>query len=303
MLLVLDNCEHVIDAAARLSDGLLRSCPGVVLLATSREPLGIAGEQVYRVSPLGLPDEGAFDPPVVGTSEAVRMFVERAAQQQAGFALDETNAGTIARLCRRLDGIPLAIELAAARVRSLSLAELESRLDARFQLLTGGVRTASPRQRTLQALFDWSWDLLNPAEQSVLSQLSVFAGGWDLDAATAVVSVGGGVGEWEVVDLLDALIDKSLVQVSPASRGVRHRLLETVRAYAHTRLAEQADAVVGAIRVATRVTTSRWRRWPNRGCRVLSRSSGSSDSMSSTTTSAPPSLRRSSAWTLIVVYA
>jgi predicted ATPase/class 3 adenylate cyclase/predicted negative regulator of RcsB-dependent stress response len=253
-LVVLDNCEHVIDATAKLADALLRSCPGVQLLATSREPLGVSGEHVFGVPSLGVPDADANDLDELLGSEAVWLFVERAGQHNAGFTLDRTNAAAIARVCRRLDGIPLAIELAAARVRSLSLAELEARLDQRFRLLTGGVRTALPRQQTLQALIDWSWDLLNQAERIVLARLGVFAGGWDLDAAEAVASGDDtvDVADWEVVDYLRALVDKSLVQTDDTTGTVRYRLLESVREYANAKLAERGEGEAVRVRTAHR---------------------------------------------------
>jgi predicted ATPase/class 3 adenylate cyclase len=256
MLVVLDNCEHVIDATAKLADALLRSCPGVQLLATSREPLGISGEHVYGVPSLRVPDADEKDLDQLAGSEAVWLFVERAGQHKAGFTLDPTNATAIARVCRRLDGIPLAIELAAARVRSLSLADLEARLDQRFRLLTGGIRTALPRQQTLQALIDWSWDLLNQAEQIVLARLGVFAGGWDLGAAERVASgddpVDRDVADWEVVDHLRALVDKSLVQTDDTTGTVRYRLLESVRDYANAKLAERRGDEAPRVRAAHR---------------------------------------------------
>jgi predicted ATPase/class 3 adenylate cyclase len=233
MLLILDNCEHVIAAVAQLADALVRSCAGVVVVATSREALGIDGEQVYRVPSLTVPGGEVEDPDVIGAYESVRLLVERAGQHNAGFVLDEEGSIVAARVCRRLDGIPLAIELAAARLRSLSLRDLERRLDERFQILTGGSRLALPRHKTLRALIDWSWHLLTPSEQMVLARLSVFAGGVDLAAAEAVC--GGQQGE-NVLDLLDALVDKSLVQASDSTDTVRYRLLETVRQYAAERL-------------------------------------------------------------------
>ena len=240
LLVVIDNCEHVIDTVAKVADALLRSCPAVELLATSREPLGISGEHVYRVPSLHVPDADEADLNVLVASDAVRLFAERVAQHKAGYALDSVNAPTIARVCRRLDGIPLAIELGAAKLRSISLDEIETRLDQRFRLLTGGVRTALPRQQTLQALIDWSWDLLTKAEQLVLARLGVFAGSWDLEAAE-VVACGAGIEAWEVLDLLGALVDKSLVQTDDTSGTVRYRLLETVRDYSNAKLAERGE--------------------------------------------------------------
>jgi predicted ATPase/class 3 adenylate cyclase len=234
LLVVLDNCEQVIGAVAALAETLMRRCPLVTLLATSREPLGIGGEQVYRVPSLSVP--GPEDgPTAIEASEAVRLFVERARQQKPGFVVNGDNAEVIGRLCRRLDGIPFALELAAARLRSVTVRDLEAHLDKRFRLLAGGARTALPRQQTLQALIDWSYDLLATSEQLVLDRLSVFSGGFDLDAAEAVCP-GGEVEEFEILGLLDALVDKSLVQADDSAGGVRYRLLETMRDYAETRL-------------------------------------------------------------------
>ena len=235
LLVVLDNCEHVIGACAKLADALLRSCPNLALLATSREPLGIGGERVYRVPSMGTPADGD-EPGAIWASEAVRLLADRAAAQGVRLAGDEPAAAVAGRICRRLDGIPLAVELAAARLRVMPAAELDARLDERFTLLTGGSRAALPRQQTLRAMVDWSWELLTAPERAVLARLSVFAGGLGLAAAEAV-TVGPGVPPGEVVGLLGALVDKSLVQFDDAGTG-RYRLLETVRQYA----AGQLDA-------------------------------------------------------------
>jgi len=239
LLVVLDNCEQVIHAAATVAEALIRHCPRVALLATSREPLGIAGEHVFRVPSLSVPGP-EDDLAMLAASEAVRLFVERAGQQKAGFSLDGDNARIIGKLCRRLDGIPFAIELAAARLRSLSVRDLDAHLDKRFRLLTGGSRTALPRQQTLQALIDWSYDLLSPSEQVLLGRLSVFAGGFDLDAAEAV-GAGGDIEDFEVLEFLDALVDKSLVQADDTAGTVRYRLLETMRDYAGAKLAQRGE--------------------------------------------------------------
>ncbi len=186
-LLLLDNCEHVVDEAAKIAQMLLRALPHVHLLASSREALGVEGETVYRVPSMTMPaSEKATAPADVGASEAGALFVERARAVAPGFALTERNAAAVARVCRRLDGIPLAIELAAARLTALSVEELARRIDDRFRLLTGGLRTALPRQRTLRAMVDWSYDFLSPDEQTVLNTLAVFAGGFSLDAAERV---------------------------------------------------------------------------------------------------------------------
>ena len=189
LLLVLDNCEHVLDACARLADSIIRACPQVQILASSREGLGIAGEQTYRVPSLSLPSSSlAATPESLSQYEAVSLFVARALAHQPAFAVTNANAPALASACLRLDGIPLAIELAAARVRSLSVEEINSRLDNRFRLLTGGSKTALPRQQTLRALIDWSYDLLTDQEKTLLRRLSVFAGGWTLAAAESVCS-------------------------------------------------------------------------------------------------------------------
>ena len=243
LLLVLDNCEHVLDACASLASDLLRACPQVHILASSREALGIAGEQTFRVPSLSLPDPKktptAED---VAGCEAVRLFAERARQVQPHFAVSDENAAAVADICRRLDGIPLALELAAARVRSLAVEEINARLGSRFRLLTGGSRTALPRQQTLRALIDWSYDLLLDTEKATLARLSVFVGDWDLEAAEAVCAgedaESVGVEDWEVLDLVTALADKSLLVVEQRDERMRYRLLETVRQYAADRLLE-----------------------------------------------------------------
>ncbi len=251
LLVLLDNCEHVIDACAKLADALLRNCPDVTLLATSREPLGIDGELVHRVPSLVTPADGDHVAAIVNT-EAVRLFDDRATQQGIPLAWDERTAGVVGRICRRLDGIPLAIELAAARLRVMPVAELDARLDQRFSLLTGGSRAALPRQRTLQALVDWSWELLNAAERQVLARLSVFAGGFDLAAAEAITS-GPEVPPEEVIAHLGALVDKSLVQFDDTGAGPgRYRLLETIRQYAARQLDAQGPAAADGARLAHR---------------------------------------------------
>jgi non-specific serine/threonine protein kinase len=192
LLLVLDNCEHLVDACAALIDALLRASPRLHVLATSRQPLGIAGEQVWRVPSLALPDPRRL--PLldeVAQSEAVRLFLDRARLGRPGFDLTEENVGAIVEVCKRLDGMPLAIELAAARLRVLSVEQISVLLDDRFRLLTDGSRAALPRQRTLRATVDWSYDLLGEAEKTLFDRLSVFAGGWTLEAAEAVCTGSG----------------------------------------------------------------------------------------------------------------
>jgi predicted ATPase/DNA-binding CsgD family transcriptional regulator len=231
LLLVLDNCEHVIGACAKLADVLLRGCPNLALLATSREPLGVGGERVYRVPSMSVPAEDA-DAAEIRACEAVRLLADRAAAQGVTLAWDEGSARILGRICRRLDGIPLAIELAAARLRSMPAAELEARLDERFALLTGGSRVALPRQRTLRAMVDWSWELLTGPERAMLARLSVFAGSFGLAAAEAVTADPDAPAA-EVLEHLGALVDKSLVQFGDAGAGPgRYRLLDTVRQYA-----------------------------------------------------------------------
>ena len=238
-LLVLDNCEHLIAPAARLVDAIARSCPGVRVLATSREGLGLSGERLMLVRSLAVPDDDAGADALV-ECEAVRLFVDRAADARRGFAATPENATAIAQICRRLDGIPLAIELAAARTRMMAPGEIARRLDERFRLLTGGNRTAVERHQTLRAAVDWSYALLDESEQVLLDRLGVFAGGFTLDAAEAVA-----VDESENVDVLDRLgqlVDKSLVVVEDEADGsTRYRLLETIRQYALERLDASGD--------------------------------------------------------------
>lgn len=241
LLLVLDNCEHLLEACAQLSDLVLRQCPHVRILATSREALGIYGETAYQVPTLTLPDARRLtDPERLAEFESVRLFVDRAVQVQPDFQVTGANAASLVSICCRLDGIPLALELAAARMRSLTLEEIDQRLDHRFQLLTGGSAASLPRQQTLRSLIDWSYDLLNPQEKALLERLSVFAGGWTLPAAEAVCA-GEPLEDWEMLDLLISLSDKSLVTVNTSSETTRYRLLETVRQYAAERLQETTE--------------------------------------------------------------
>ncbi len=251
LLVVLDNAEHVLGAAAKLAEALMRGCPRAYLLVTSREPLGVSGEHVFRVPPLPVPPADLAAPGRLAGFESVQLFAERAVLYRRGFALDAANAAAVAAVCVRLDGIPLALELAAARLGSLSVPEVSARLDQRFRLLTGGSRTALPRHQTLRALIDWSYDLLNPEEQLVLGRLSVFAGGWTLQAAEAVTSPGDS-GGWQVLDHLAALVGKSLVQADETDGSTRYRLLETVRQYAAERLALRAGAELDQTRAAHR---------------------------------------------------
>lgn len=239
MLLLLDNCEHLLDGCAALADALLGSAGELSIIATSREPLRVAGEQTYALPPLCLPDPVA-NAQVMGRSEAVQLFVERARKQQANFALTPARAPAIAQLCIRLDGIPLALELAAARIRSLSVEQINARLDDRFGLLNSGMRTALPRQQTLRASLDWSYDLLLPTEKALLCRASVFAGGWTVEAAEQVC-VGEGIDEDAVLGLIMSLANKSLVSTEDGNGATRYRLLETVRQYARDRLQESGE--------------------------------------------------------------
>ncbi|MGH3090644.1 MAG: ATP-binding protein, partial [Rubrobacteraceae bacterium] len=240
LLLVLDNCEHVIASCAALADALLRFCPGLRVLATSREALGVAGEVSWPVPSLSLPDPG--HPPSsesLARYEAPRLFVERAAAST--FAPTKRSAAAVAHLCHRLDGIPLAIELAAARTRVLSAEQIDARLDDCFRLLTTGSRTALPRQRTLQATMDWSHDLLDRDERTVFRRLSVFAGGFTLEAAEKVCA-GDGIEEEDALDLLARLVDQSLGVFRGEGGEARYRLLETIRQYGGEKLRESGEA-------------------------------------------------------------
>ncbi|WP_152529212.1 ATP-binding protein [Nocardiopsis chromatogenes] len=234
VLVLLDNCEHVIGGAAELAARLTAEAPEVRVLATSREPLGVPGERVRPVAPLGLLAPGA--PPDAGAlrrTGAGRLFAERAAAARPGWELTDANAAAVAAVCRRLDGIPLALELAATRVRAMSAGELAERLDDRFRVLSGGRRGVPERQRTLRAVIDWSWETLEADERALLRRLSVFRGGWTLEAAEAVCG--------DEAALLPALVDRSLVVAVDEGDGTRYRLLETVAAYAAERLAEAGE--------------------------------------------------------------
>ncbi|HEY8285561.1 MAG TPA: DUF6788 family protein [Chloroflexota bacterium] len=241
LLLLLDNCEHLLDGCAALTHTLLASCPGLRILATSRAALGVPGEQPWPVPPLSLPAADAAGP--VGhllESEAARLFLERARIHRPDLTVTEVNARTIARICRQIEGIPLALELAAARMNVLSLEQIAARLDESFRLLTGGPRTAPTRQRTLRATLDWSYNLLSEPERILLRRLAVFAGGCDLDAAEAVCG-GEGLAEDEVLDLLTGLIRQSLAWVDETAAAARYRLLETVRQYGQTHLTASGE--------------------------------------------------------------
>jgi predicted ATPase/DNA-binding NarL/FixJ family response regulator len=236
LLLILDTCEHIVDASAALVHQLLAGCPGLRVIATSREPLRVRGETLWRVPPLALPAGASELPPAeLAKHEAIRLFADRAAAVRPGFALDAGNSGAVLRLCRTLDGMPLAIELAAARVGALSVEQIAARLGDRFQLLAAGDRTAPPRQQTLRATVDWSYELLTEREQVLLCRLAVFSG-WNLEMAEQVCA-GDAIPPHQVLDLLAALIDKSLVTLDAEVSGSAHyRLLDTIREYAADRL-------------------------------------------------------------------
>jgi predicted ATPase/DNA-binding CsgD family transcriptional regulator len=241
VLLALDNCEHLIDACAQLCQRLLARSAGLRIIVTSREPLRVAAETVWQVQPLALPPPGlAPDPDTVGGYAAVQLFTDRALAAQPGFALGPANAGSIAAICRTLDGVPLAIELAAAWTRALSADQIAARLTDRFSLLTSGDRTAPARQRTLRAAIDWSHDLLSAPEQTLLRRLSVFAG-WSLEMAEEVCA-GDGLVASQILGLTASLVDKSLVTLEPEELGqTRYRLLDTIKDYAARRLAEAGE--------------------------------------------------------------
>ncbi len=237
MLLVMDNCEHVVAECARLTDHLLRASPDIRILVTSQTTLGVPGEVAYSVPPLALPDpRPAPSAEQLSQFESVRLFVERARLSRPGFAVTTDNAAAVAQVVHQLDGIPLAIELAAARAKVMSVQQISERLEDRFRLLSAGGRTAAPRHQTLKAAMDWSYDLLAEPERILLRRLSVFAGGWTLEAAEAICA-GGEVESSQVLDLLAGLVDRSLTLVEEVSGGAtRYRLLETVRLYGRERL-------------------------------------------------------------------
>src|SRR6266545_3377885 len=248
LLLILDNCEHLVEASAQIADQLLHTCPQLKIIASSREALGLAGETVYRVPSLSLPqdfaqggisaaEDGDGSTHYLMRYEATRLFIERATKAEQRFKLTDHNASSIAKICTRLDGIPLAIELAAARVKLFTPEQIAERLDDRFKLLTGGSRTALPRQQTLRALIDWSYQTLNETEQKIFRRLAVFSGGWTFEAAEAVV------GESDALEGLLGLVNKSVVTVEEQDGQSRYRFLETIRQYAMEKLLESGEAV------------------------------------------------------------
>ena len=248
LLLLLDNCEHVLDACASLTESLLRACPRLSVLATSREPLGITGEVAWRVPSLGTPsDRQAVTAADASRFEAMRLFLDRAGAAEPSFQLDDRNAAAVARICRALDGIPLALELAAPRLRVLSPDELAAGLRDRLGVLTGGGRAVVPRHQTLRATVEWSHELLPELERALFRRLAVFAGGWTLDAAVAVCG-GERLATGGILDLLTRLVDQSLVVATPQGEETRYHLLETIRQYARERLQEddEEDAIEAA---------------------------------------------------------
>ena len=249
-LIMLDNCEHLVDACAAVCQRLLASCPGLRIVATSQEPLRIPQESVWQVAPLAVPPPDALRGAAeLAGFEAAQLFADRAAAARPGFAITERNAMAVAAICRALDGVPLAIELAAARVTVLSAEQIAARLGDRFTLLGSGDRTAPPRQRTLRATIDWSHDLLSAAEQTLLRRLSVFSG-WSLDMAEEVCAADDGLPAEDVVGVLAGLVDKSLVVVEPEVLGqTRYRMLDSIRAYAAQRLAEAGESAAIQLRL------------------------------------------------------
>jgi predicted ATPase/DNA-binding winged helix-turn-helix (wHTH) protein len=239
LLLVLDNCEHVLEACAQLADAMLRGAADLTIIATSREPLHVAGEKIHPLVTLSLP-EHATNARSVARSEAVQLFVERAREQLPEFALTDVRAPVIAELCIQLDGIPLALELAAARIRTLSIEQITARLDNRFKLLTSGTGNAPPRQKTLRATLDWSYDLLTEQQRVVLRRVGIFSGGFNLDAGSAVAAEGA-IDHFAVIDLLSQLVARSLVVADTNTADTRYRLLESTRAYALEKLAESGE--------------------------------------------------------------
>jgi predicted ATPase/class 3 adenylate cyclase len=243
LLLILDNCEHVIDEVRSVVAAILRGCPGVRILATSREPLNTAGERAFRLPSLAVPPAGE-SATAEKTSEygAVALFTDRAVSSDGRFKLTDENAGFVAEIVARLDGIPLAIELAAARVKIVSPQQLTQKLNERFRVLTGGDRSALPRQQTLRATIDWSFDLLDDRERALFRRLAIFSGGWTLQAAIEVCCEEGGPDEWEMLDVLTSLVDKSLVVVDTLGAEQRFRMLVSIREYALERSSEAGEA-------------------------------------------------------------
>ncbi len=290
LLLLLDNCEHLIDACATLAAALLLAAPEIRILASSHEQLQVAGEQIYPVPPLSLPAPNG-DLESLARSEAAQMFIERIRLQEPAFVLTERQVAATTSICNHLDGIPLALELAAARVHSLSIDEINVRLKDRFKLLTGGSRSALPRQQTLRATLDWSYELLADHERAVLNRLGVFSGGFTLEAASIVAS-DETIDEFEVIDLLSHLVARSLVVAETNPAGSRYRLLETTRSYALGKLAATGDAKRASITGTHGTSATGARAQPTTGCARPMRA-GARPTCLSATMCAPRSTGRS----------
>jgi len=244
LLLILDNCEHLVEACAQLADWLLHACPQIRILASSREALGMSGERLYLVPSLQLPDlQNPLTVESLSQSEAVRLFTERALAATQNFRLTDENISSVAQICHRLDGMPLAIELAAGKIRALSAQQIAQRLDDRFRLLTGGSRTALPRHQTLQSAIEWSYNLLSPSEQTLFRRLPVFVNGWTLEAAESVCSdedtmTKATLKREDILELLAQLVNKSLVMTEEAHGEIRYHMLETIRQFGSNKLDE-----------------------------------------------------------------
>ena len=243
-VIILDNCEHIVGECAALAVEVLRRCPKISLMATSREPLRVGGEVIYRVPSLSLPPEDVDDRTDLVNSGAVTLFMERAATQTPGFEPTDGEASLVASICRRLDGIPLALELATSRLRSMSLTTLHERLEDRFGLLTRGSRIDLPRQQTLRAMVDWSFDLLSDPERALFRRASVFVDGFDLEAVEGVCALDD-IPDGEIADLLASLVDKSLVVAEPHGDEVRYRLQETLPRVRHQPASRRIGRIVG----------------------------------------------------------
>lgn len=242
LLLIMDNCEHLIEECAKVSEDLLRICSKLKILTSSREPLHVSGERIYKIPSLSVPDlSGKDSKDVISRNESIQLFCDRASAVKPEFKLTESNLMTVAKLCRELDGIPLAIELAAARIKILPVEKILEKLDNRFALLTGGKRTSLPRQQTLKALIDWSYDLLSENEKKILMKVSVFKGGWTLEAAENVC-VDELLDEYEILDLLSNLTDKSLIKTTELGSEMIYGMLETIRKYAEDKLTVSGES-------------------------------------------------------------
>jgi non-specific serine/threonine protein kinase len=288
LLLVLDNVEHLLEACVHLIDEIVRRSPDITVLVTSRERLGMTGELTYRVPSLTVPETSeTLTPETVSTYEGVRLLVERAKLVRSDFDLTADNASCVASICVRLDGMPLAIELAAPRLRSMSVDELSERLDQRFALLTDGSRAALPRHRTLRSMLDWSYELLTERERAMLRRVAVFAGGWTLAGAEQVCA-GDEIDASDVMELLTSLVDKSLVVTEEQAGATRYRMLETVRQYAQDRLRDTGEEERNGEALIW-PASPRWPRRSSRGSKDRNSRRGSPGSQANTTTCGPRS--------------